>query len=84
MEILGLIVLGAVVGVLARFLLPGSDPVGLVGTILVGVVGALIGYYIAGTITPDNEGFPWIASVLVAMLLLWIYRRFAAGRRTTV
>lgn len=82
MEIVWLILVGAVVGVLARLLLPGRDPVGLIGTILVGVVGAFLGYYLSDVLPGDNEGVPWIASIICAMVLLWI-ARMVMGRRPT-
>lgn len=82
MEIVWLIIVGLVVGFLARLLMPGSDPMGIVGTIVIGVVGVIGGYYVARAIFPDNEGVPWIASVVVAMALLWIYRRMSPGRTT--
>ena len=81
MEIIGLIVMGAIVGFIARLLLPGPDPMGAIGTILVGIVGSILGYYIASAITPDNEGFPWIGALIATMILVWLYRKFA-GRRT--
>ncbi len=84
MEILWLIIVGLVVGFLARLLMPGSDPMGILGTIVIGVAGVFGGYYVARAIFPDNEGVPWIASVVVAMALLWIYRRMSYGRGTTV
>lgn len=82
MEIVWLIIVGAVVGVLARLLLPGRDPVGIIGTILIGVVGAILGYYLTDYLPGDNEGVPWIASIVSAMVLLWIARA-VMGRRTT-
>ena len=82
MEIIWLILVGAVVGVLARLLLPGRDPVGLIGTVLIGIVGAFLGYYLSDILPGDNEGVPWIASIICAMILLWI-ARMVMGRRTT-
>ena len=69
-------VVGAVVGLVARFLMPGKDPGGFFITPLLGIGGAwvanflgrMIGWYGEG----DAAGF--IASVLGAMLILWIYR----------
>ena len=82
MEIIWLIIVGAVVGVLARLLLPGRDPVGLIGTVLIGIAGAFLGYYLSDILPGDNEGVPWIASIICAMILLWI-ARMVMGRRTT-
>jgi uncharacterized membrane protein YeaQ/YmgE (transglycosylase-associated protein family) len=85
-EILVYILVGLVVGILARFLLPGSDPVGIIGTIVIGIIGAVIGGYLFGAVFGETKGVDWIGSVLVAMLILWIYRRMSAGAgsRTTV
>ena len=80
-EILVYILVGLVVGVLARLLMPGSDPVGIIGTIVVGIVGAVIGGYLWRAVFTNTEGIEWIGSVIVAMALLWIYR-MASGRRT--
>ena len=47
-EIIGIIIFGAVIGVLARIVLPGKQPYGMIVTILLGVAGALIGYWLWG------------------------------------
>jgi uncharacterized membrane protein YeaQ/YmgE (transglycosylase-associated protein family) len=86
---LGTIVLyaliGLVVGLLARFLVPGRDPLGFFGTLILGVVGALIGGWLAGAVFPETEGIDWLASLLVAILLVLLVRSFRGGtwgRRT--
>ena len=81
-EILIYILVGLVVGVLARLLMPGSDPIGIIATIIVGIVGAVIGGYLWRAIFHNTEGVEWIGSVIVAMTLLWVYRRMSLGRRT--
>jgi uncharacterized membrane protein YeaQ/YmgE (transglycosylase-associated protein family) len=81
--ILGTLVIGLVVGAIAKFLMPGPDPGGCFITILLGIAGAfvagflgrVIGWYEPG----QTAGF--IASVIGAMLLLLIYR-LIRGRRT--
>ena len=80
MEILYYILIGLVVGLLARLLLPGRDPIGIIGTIVVGVLGAVIGGYLAGAVFEETDGVDWIASILVAVALLFVYRRMMAGR----
>ncbi len=80
MEIVYFILIGLVVGVLARLLLPGRDPVGIIGTIIVGIVGAVIGGYLWRELFGDTEGVEWIGAVVTAMILLFVYRRFAVGR----
>ena len=75
MGIIWTIVLGFVIGVLAKFLHPGKEnmgfimtiALGIVGSFLAGVVGQYLGWYKAG------EGAGFIASVIVAILLLVIY-----------
>jgi len=75
-SILGYILVGAIVGVLARFLLPGDDPLGIVGTIVLGIVGAVIGGWLAGAVFEDTAGIDWIASILAAVGLLLLVRAF--------
>jgi uncharacterized membrane protein YeaQ/YmgE (transglycosylase-associated protein family) len=79
-EILIYIVVGLVVGVLARLLMPGRDPIGILGTIVIGVVGAIVGGYLWRAVFGNTEDVEWIGSILVAMALLWIYRRMTIGR----
>jgi uncharacterized membrane protein YeaQ/YmgE (transglycosylase-associated protein family) len=81
-EIIYFILIGLVIGAVARLLMPGRDPIGIIGTILVGVVGAIIGGYLWRAIFSNTEGIEWIGSILVAMALLWIYRKMAYGRTT--
>jgi uncharacterized membrane protein YeaQ/YmgE (transglycosylase-associated protein family) len=80
-EIIVFILVGAVIGVLARLIMPGPDPIGIIGTIVVGIVGAIVGGYLWRTVFSNTEGVEWIGSILVAMALLWIYRRMTFGRR---
>lgn len=83
MSILLTIVIGAIVGALAKLVMPGKDPGGVIITILLGIAGSFVagmlghalGWYEAG----DGPGI--IASVIGAVILLAIYRA-VAGRRT--
>lgn len=75
-EILGLIVFGAVIGVLARLVVPGRQAIGWILTVVIGIVGALAGYYLWGMIAgPDNadtrgiDWIRWVISVVVAAAL---------------
>jgi uncharacterized membrane protein YeaQ/YmgE (transglycosylase-associated protein family) len=77
------ILVGLVVGFLARLLLPGRDPIGILGTILLGIAGAVIGGFVWEALFGQNRGVSWIGSVLMAMLLLWIYRKMTYGRSAT-
>ena len=79
-DLLILILVGLVVGALARLLMPGRDPIGILGTLVVGVVGAVLGGYLWREILSDTNGVEWIGAVLTAMALLWIYRKMTYGR----
>ena len=79
MGILSWIIMGLIVGSLAKFLMPGGDPRGIIVTILIGIVGALIGGVLGaaiglGTVTGFNLGSIALATG-GALLLLIVYRR---------
>lgn len=78
-QILTLIVIGAVVGALARLLLPGRQGIGWGMTILIGVIGAVIGNYIGEAISPDGP-MHWILAVIVSIGLLFAYVGFVTRR----
>ena len=78
MQILATLVIGLIIGAIAKLLMPGKDPGGIIVTILLGIAGAFVGTYIGralGWYAPGaSAGF--IMSVAGAMLLLFIYRLF--------
>ena len=72
------IALGLVVGVLAKVIMPGKDPGGLVMTTILGVVGAMVAAFVGqglGWYGP-GQGAGFIASVVGAILVLWLYGKF--------
>jgi uncharacterized membrane protein YeaQ/YmgE (transglycosylase-associated protein family) len=69
------VIVGSLVGILARVLLKRSDPVGCLGTIFVGIAGAAIGSKVWEAAFGDQNGVAWIGSVLAAMLILGILSR---------
>ncbi|MEA2451514.1 MAG: hypothetical protein QOG04_224 [Actinomycetota bacterium] len=77
MGIVEWVVVGAVVGLLARLLLKRTDPVGCLGTIFIGIAGAAIGSKVWEAAFGDQKGVAWIGSVLTAMLLLAIFSRLS-------
>ena len=85
MGILGWIIFGLVIGALAKLVMPGRDPGGIIVTMLIGIVGSLLGGFVGqalGLYGPnDVAGF--FMSLLGAILLLAIYR-MAVGRRSVV
>jgi uncharacterized membrane protein YeaQ/YmgE (transglycosylase-associated protein family) len=87
MGILWTLIIGLVVGAIAKLLMPGKDPGGFIVTMLIGVAGALLAGFIGralGWYDNPGEGPGIIASIIGAMLLLLIYRFFVGRRRTTV
>jgi uncharacterized membrane protein YeaQ/YmgE (transglycosylase-associated protein family) len=84
MDWLYLILAGIVVGAVARLLMPGRDPIGILGTMLLGIVGALLGGFLWIEVLgfDNSNGVEFIAAVLTAMLLLFIYRKVTYGRAT--
>lgn len=82
MEFLWMLIIGLVVGAIAKFLMPGKDPGGFLITMVIGVVGAMIAGFIGRSFGGyQTQGPGLIASVLGAMLLLFIYRVVAGRRR---
>lgn len=83
MEILGWILFGLIIGALAKLVMPGRDPGGIIVTILLGIGGALLGGFIGRSmgLMGDDQQAGWIAAFLGAILLLVIYRMIAGRRR---
>ncbi len=77
------IIAGLIVGALAKLVMPGKDPGGIIITIILGIAGALLGTFLGRTLGfyAGNEGAGIIVSVLGAIVLLAIYRAMK-GRRT--
>jgi uncharacterized membrane protein YeaQ/YmgE (transglycosylase-associated protein family) len=84
MEILGTILIGLIVGIVAKLLMPGRDPGGFIITTLLGIAGAFVAKYIGQALgwyhQGDSAGF--LASVLGAVLLLFLYRVTFGRTRT--
>ena len=83
MGILGWILFGLVVGALAKLVMPGRDPGGIIVTMLLGIAGALLGGFVGRAMGfyQEVEAAGWLMSFLGAVLLLLLYRMFV-GRRT--
>ena len=78
MAILSTILVGLIVGAIAKLLMPGKDPGGFIVTILLGIAGALIASYVGQALGWYTPGQPagWIMSIVGAMILLLLYRLF--------
>ncbi|MGQ0732099.1 MAG: GlsB/YeaQ/YmgE family stress response membrane protein [Acidobacteriota bacterium] len=79
---LGWIIAGLIIGALAKLVMPGKDPGGIIVTILVGIAGAFLGGFIGQSLGLYGPGDAagWLMSILGAVLLLALYRMFV-GRR---
>ena len=90
MGIIAFIILGLIAGVIAKAILPGEDPGGFIVTAIIGIVGALLGGFIAGALfdaDPLDEFFDistWLTAIIGAIILLVIYRVVVNRRGTTV
>ena len=87
MGILAWIVLGLAAGLIAKFLMPGPDPGGIIVTILIGIAGALVGGWLGRTLLGvGTTSFSWaglLTAVVGAMVLLFLYRLVAGGGSAT-
>ena len=73
---------GLVVGALAKLIMPGNDPGGIIVTMLIGIVGSVLGAYIGRALGLYGPGQPagFLMSILGAMVLLFLYRQFSRTR----
>jgi uncharacterized membrane protein YeaQ/YmgE (transglycosylase-associated protein family) len=84
MSLLWTAIIGLIAGAIAKALMPGRDPGGIIITMLLGVAGAMLGAFLGRAVGWYQPGEPagFIAAIVGAMLLLFIYRQFRG--RTTV
>jgi uncharacterized membrane protein YeaQ/YmgE (transglycosylase-associated protein family) len=80
--ILVMIVLGLIIGALAKFVMPGDDPGGIIVTILLGIAGAVVGGFLGRVIGLYQEGQPagFVMSIIGALVLLFGYRMITRQR----
>jgi len=86
MGIIGWIVIGLIAGVIARWLMPGPDPMGWLGTIVLGIVGSLVGgtllnLLFGGGLELAASGI--LGSILGALIALWVWRRMRSPAAAT-
>ena len=87
MGFLWTLIIGLVVGAIAKLIMPGRDPGGIIVTMLIGVAGALLAGFLGralGWYSNPGEGPGIIASIIGALILLFLYRVFTGRRGTTV
>jgi uncharacterized membrane protein YeaQ/YmgE (transglycosylase-associated protein family) len=68
------LIIGLIVGAIAKLLMPGKDPGGCIITILLGIAGAFVGTWVGQMFWGGNYAAGWIMSIVGAMILLLIYR----------
>jgi uncharacterized membrane protein YeaQ/YmgE (transglycosylase-associated protein family) len=72
------IVIGFIVGVIAKLIMPGKENMGFIITTLLGIAGSIVATYAGQAVGwyQAGEGAGWIGSIVGAFLLLWIYQKF--------
>ena len=82
--VIGWIIFGLIVGAVAKLLMPGRDPGGLLITMLIGIAGAVIAGFLGRALGwyGPNDGAGFIMSILGAVLLLFGYRKMARSQQT--
>ena len=76
-EIIGIIIFGAIIGALARLFMKGDQNLGILWTIILGILGALAGYWLSGLFGVENtdgiDWIRWIISIVAAMIFISVY-----------
>lgn len=82
--IIGFLLFGLVAGLIARFLVPGKDPMGLIGTMVLGVVGSFVGGFVYNFFMLGSDQLfatsGWVGSIAGAVVLLILMRLFGRNR----
>lgn len=84
LTILGWIVFGLIAGLIARAVVPGKDDIGILRTIVLGVIGSVVGGLIFGLLTVGIRGFEptgWIGSIIGAIVVLLVYNQVTGRKR---
>jgi len=79
------IIIGFVVGVIAKLIMPGKENMGLILTTLLGIAGSIVASYLGQAMGwyEAGQGAGWIASIVGAFVLLWIFQKFRSRNVTT-
>lgn len=75
MGIISMIIVGFIVGLLARAIMPGDQKMGIIMTIILGIIGAVVAGYLGGALGlyAPGEGAGWIGSIIGAIIVLFVY-----------
>ena len=83
-SLIGWIIFGLIIGALARLIMPGRDPMGWIATIVLGIVGSLVGGFLAYALHLGHQHYEaggWIMSLIGAVIALAFYYWTTGGRR---
>jgi uncharacterized membrane protein YeaQ/YmgE (transglycosylase-associated protein family) len=86
MGLIAFLIMGLIAGFIARWIMPGADPMGWLGTMILGVVGSFVGGTLAALLfggSLDLSASGLIGSIIGAIIVLWAWRRWG-GRTATV
>ena len=84
--IVGWILFGLIVGVIAKLIMPGRDPGGFIVTMLLGIVGAVLGGFVGRSLGfyGPQQAAGWLMSIVGAIVVLFIYRMMVGRRSATL
>ena len=81
MGFIWMVIVGLIVGAIARLIMPGAQGMGWIMTSIIGIAGSIVGGFVSSLIwkSPDGKFHPagWIMSILGALVVLWAYLQFA-------
>ena len=92
-QVIAWVVFGFIVGIVARLLYPGRQPIGMIATVVLGIVGSLVGGFLSWALglglSPSEagplHGAGWIMSIIGALIVVWSALTFSSrGRGTAV
>jgi len=81
MTIIAWLVIGLLAGALARLIVPGRDPMGLLATLALGLVGSVVGAFLASAFFDDTDGVGLFGSTAGAVIVLLVWHAFTRSRR---
>lgn len=77
------VIAGAIIGLVGRLLVPGRQSMSILVTIILGIVAAIIGGYLWNAVFPNNDGIAWIGSIIVAVVLVFLYVKLFGSKSRT-
>jgi uncharacterized membrane protein YeaQ/YmgE (transglycosylase-associated protein family) len=82
-DIVVYVIAGAIIGALGRLLVPGKQSMSIAITVGIGIVAAVIGGYLWNAVFPDNKGIAWIGSIIVAVVLVFLFAKMFGSKTRT-